>query len=229
MDIENKDNQISQEEYEKLFEGEYDKNVKIENALKYALDIRKFEIDLYWKRTTYFWTLIAAVFAGYFALTKIEQKCPVFADINDDAFIVSCIGLIFTWAWYLVNRGSKFWQENWENHVDMLEDAVTGPLYKIVLSRTKKNRKFTDNIIGPWDISVSKVNQWVSFFVVIIWLVFIGKQLFWLYRYYEIDQICWLMLSLTVVFMFMMTWRGKTHKEDYDHIARKRETKIIKE
>lgn len=26
---------------------------------------------------------------------------------------------------------SKFWQENWENHIDLLEDYVTGPLHKI--------------------------------------------------------------------------------------------------
>ena len=37
-------------------------------ALAYALDIRKFEIELYWKRATYFWGFIAAAFAGY-ALT----------------------------------------------------------------------------------------------------------------------------------------------------------------
>ena len=32
------------------------------------MDIRKFEIDLYWKRAAYFWAFIAATFAGYFAL-----------------------------------------------------------------------------------------------------------------------------------------------------------------
>ena len=37
-------------------------------ALAYALDIRKFEIELYWKRATYYWAFIAAAFAGY-ALT----------------------------------------------------------------------------------------------------------------------------------------------------------------
>ena len=31
-------------------------------ALAYALDIRKFEIELYWKRGTYFWAFIAAAF-----------------------------------------------------------------------------------------------------------------------------------------------------------------------
>ncbi|QNR65148.1 hypothetical protein IAQ67_14620 [Paenibacillus peoriae] len=41
---------------------------KQKKALEMALDIRKFEIDLYWKRATYFWAFIAATFAGYFLL-----------------------------------------------------------------------------------------------------------------------------------------------------------------
>ncbi|MCC9001729.1 MAG: hypothetical protein LM549_03765, partial [Candidatus Competibacter sp.] len=41
---------------------------KLESALEKALDIRKFEIELYWKRAAYFWTLIAAAFAGYFII-----------------------------------------------------------------------------------------------------------------------------------------------------------------
>ncbi|WP_442906362.1 RipA family octameric membrane protein [Halomonas sp. MES3-P3E] len=39
--------------------------------------------------------------------------------------------------WFCANRGSKFWQKNWEKHVGQLEDKVTGPLYKIILARNK--------------------------------------------------------------------------------------------
>jgi hypothetical protein len=39
-------------------------------ALKYAHDIRKFEIDLYWRRAAYFWTFIGAAFAAYVLLQK---------------------------------------------------------------------------------------------------------------------------------------------------------------
>ena len=38
---------------------------KLENAFKTALDTRKFEIELYWKRTTYFWAFIAFFFSMY--------------------------------------------------------------------------------------------------------------------------------------------------------------------
>ena len=95
-------------------------------ALDHALDIRKFEIELYWRRAAYFWTLIAAAFAGYFVILgwqhMVEKRLM--------AFIVACIGFLFTFAWFQVNRGSKRWQENWESHVDMLEDSGNGSLYK---------------------------------------------------------------------------------------------------
>ena len=37
-------------------------------ALQVAIENRRFEIELYWKRATYYWALIAAVFIGYFTL-----------------------------------------------------------------------------------------------------------------------------------------------------------------
>jgi hypothetical protein len=46
---------------------------KSEKALTLALDIRKFEIGLYWQRTAYFWALIAAAFAPYFAILGAEH------------------------------------------------------------------------------------------------------------------------------------------------------------
>jgi hypothetical protein len=45
----------SQEQYKKDFAGQ-----KGQKALGYTLDIRKFEIGLYWKRATYFWAFIGA-------------------------------------------------------------------------------------------------------------------------------------------------------------------------
>jgi len=113
--------EITQEQYENYFSPEK----KREKALEYALDIRKFEIELYWQRATYFWTFIGAIFAGYFAVQASETALR-----QDLAVVLSCLGFVFSIAWLCVNRGSKQWQENWENHVDSLEDNVIGPLYK---------------------------------------------------------------------------------------------------
>jgi hypothetical protein len=218
---------ITEDQYREKFgvgsDKEEKKDRKVEKALKYALDIRKFEIDLYWKRAAYFWALIAAAFAGYFAiLSSKELRC----DKYYLAYIVSCIGLIFTWAWFLVNRGSKYWQENWENHVDMLEDEVTGPLYKTILHRPHEKDTFEKYITGPSAVSVSKINQWVSLFTLCIWFVLIlytlPKQ-----TTRHTSTKYFIVGGITVFFIILMKRKGKTFKGSYEHIAKMRDTKII--
>lgn len=142
---------------------------KTERALQHALDIRKFEISLYWQRATYFWTLIAATFAGYFAVLSAEHM----KDKEFNAYVLACVGLVFSLAWFLTNRGSKYWQENWENHVDMLEDGTIGPLYKTVLHRPEE-KGILPVIEGPAPFSVSQINQWVSLFTVAVWVPLIA-------------------------------------------------------
>ncbi|NTW54513.1 MAG: hypothetical protein HGB15_07110 [Chlorobaculum sp.] len=147
---------ISEEEYKANFGlGMNPDPKKAKRALEYAWDIRKFEIELYWKRSTHFWTLIGAIFAGYFVVLgsdKIENK-------NFYALIISCIGLVFSVAWHLANLGSKFWQENWEYQIEMLEDDFIGPLYKTTLSKNK-----------DLSYSVTKINKITSYFTIVIWL-----------------------------------------------------------
>jgi hypothetical protein len=146
---------------------------KAKAALNLALDIRKFEISLYWQRAAYFWALIAAAFAGYFVILSAEKL----VDNLYLAYVVSCIGFIFSWAWFLVNTGSKYWQENWENHVDMLEDGVVGPLYKTILHRPSTRNLIERYAFGPQAISVSRVNLGVSLFTLCIWIALIWHSL----------------------------------------------------
>lgn len=151
----------NKQQYMEAFSGPpSDRAIRAE-ALKNALDIRKFEIEMYWKRAGYFWTLIVASFTGYFLLqTKASNS-------YFSIFIITCIGFLLSLGWYLVNRGSKFWQENWERHVDVLEDEITGPLYKTTIS--KELFPFW-KLAGGYPYSVSKINQIVSLFVTVIWI-----------------------------------------------------------
>ncbi len=142
----------SQEEYIQEFS-----DAKKEHAFKLALDIRKFEIDLYWRRATYFWTFIAATLAGFAAIQASSA-----ANKADLSVLLSCLGVVFSFGWFSVNRGSKHWQENWENHLDMLEDEFAGPLYKVILTRSKPKGliEWASHLItGPSAISVSKIND----------------------------------------------------------------------
>ncbi len=142
--------------YKKEFEG------KEQNALQYALDIRKFEIELYWKRAAYFWVFIGLAFTGYFSKFPSGDKTIL--------LIISCLGCVFSFAWVLVNKASKKWQENWEHHVDLLEDGQIGSLYKVVFPAKKENCYLRQLFIGANDYSVSKINQIISVYVLAIWV-----------------------------------------------------------
>jgi amino acid transporter len=194
-------------------------------ALECALDIRKFEIDLYWKRAGYFWTLIAVTFTGYFGLAASEQasKHPRLS------FLICCIGLVLSIAWYFVNWGSKYWQENWEQHVDLLEDEHMGPLYKMTNAHEKY--RFWDLCAG-YPFSVSKVNQLVSLFVVCIWAglfvysfphykieTFLCQE--WKISFLFKSGLCWIPMIVTVITGFSLFYWGRTHqpKEKSNEIA----------
>lgn len=213
---------ISAEKYKKDFGINPKDPRKLRAALNHALDIRKFEIELYWKRATYFWTLIASTFAAYFLILG-AQNSP---DKRFFAFVVSCVGLVFTFAWFQVNRGSKQWQENWENHVDILEDEVTGPLYKTMLRRPFSGDLFDRAVTEPKNISVSKTNQIVNLFTLCIWMVL---------AYFSVDVIdvsrpisvrhC-LVGVLAIAFCLLILWKARTHSGDHCSIAVQRETNI---
>jgi uncharacterized protein with PQ loop repeat len=147
------------EQYAALFSGKKSKDTKLEKALDIAHDIRQFEIDLYWKRAAYFWGILAIAFAGYF--TSIGNKSYI------GAAFVSYIGMFINLAWYLVNRGGARWQQNWEFHVDLLEDDISGPIYKTQFSN--EIHRFWD-VAGAYPFSPTRVNVIVSVFTFLIWI-----------------------------------------------------------
>ena len=213
---------IDETKYKKDFGIEPKDAEKLKAALERALDIRKFEIELYWKRASYFWTLIAAAFAGYFVILGAK-------DLDDKkflAFLVACVGFLFTFAWFQVNRGSKQWQENWENHVDTLEDYVTGPLYKTLLRRPAGDEFFEKHVTGPGDISVSKTNQIVNLFTLCIWLALAYFSLGALQFDLPLSLKHIAVGALTLAFCLLILWKGRTYGGDHVHIANQRTTSV---
>lgn len=207
--------------YAKQYREEFSRNASAgvnsirATALGHALDIRKFEIDLYWRRASYFWAFIGAALAGYVAIQAADPPGKAGPSV-----LLSCLGLVFSFAWFLANRGSKYWQENWENHVDMLEDDVTGPLYKVVLSRKRPEgfgAVLEHGLTGPSAFSVSKINQLLSLFVTVIWIVLIFASLppfsikasiSWVYT----SEVASAVLACAALCFF-----GRTHQGDYHH------------
>ncbi len=104
-------------------------------AFKCAHDIRKFEIDLFWKRGTYYWAFILAAFTAHFAAVNflLKGKCLSFEYLCSRSalsLVVLCVTsffcFFFSFAWMLMNKGSKYWQKNWESHIDELESEFSG-------------------------------------------------------------------------------------------------------
>lgn len=184
-------NSFGNDEYfEKMFDSKdidsFDLR-RIKTAFKFSHDVRKFEIELFWKRGTYYWAFILASFTAYFAsLNKIIgendvslrtfTEMPILSKII--LLILSCTTLIFCFSWVLINKGAKFWQKNWEAHVDMMEDMFSGKLYKTILNT--ENEEFN---LKPWskdayDYSVTKLTtvgsiflMWISGFICLFHVV----------------------------------------------------------
>lgn len=153
----------SKKEYRKrMFGAESIDERKAEAALERAHDIRKFEIDLLWRRAAYAATLQAFLFAALgvsFSADNTEFE-PIVYVLR---LIVCAVGAFSSLFWYFINKGSRFWSQNWEKHIDFLEDEFEGKLYKTVLSDD-----------GYKSYSVSRVNISISIMFLSTWLVLAG-------------------------------------------------------
>jgi hypothetical protein len=127
---------------------------ELKKVQELAHDIRQFEIELYWKRATYFWAFQLVAFAALGLLFKDGNLA------NPQILTIpASIGVITAFAGILTARGSKFWQENWESHVDLLEQETKQRLTQVVMCRR------------PPQHSVSRVNESLLRLLTVGWLV----------------------------------------------------------
>lgn len=135
----------------------------LEKLCEIALQTRNFEIELYWKRTTYYWAFIAADMAAYALVFSKIDDCSIASYVLMG--VLSCMGILFSFGWFLANRGSKYWQENWEAHMGRLVRKKYGPIFQTLLL-PDSNRYWG---IKSYPYSVSRINQYISIFVLIMW------------------------------------------------------------
>ncbi|WBX93385.1 hypothetical protein [Pseudoxanthomonas mexicana] len=217
------DEGISSSKYKTAFRG------KEGRAFEVALEARRFEIQMYWTRTAYFWTISAAALAGFFALEAQDKVNPIYP------FSVSCIGAVLALGWGLANKGSKYWHENWEHHVQLLEDSIVGPLHKTLVYRPaeplRMRRDFFSQVLtGPAEFSVSKINSIFSWFFFVVWLVLVVltvpkaapcAEYVFDYRYA-------LMGAVSIVFAIALLWLGRSWLKDQEHWARAFRGRIVR-
>lgn len=100
--------------------------------LKEAYDkahvMRSFEIDLFWKRAGYCFTIIAALIAlcGVLLSSYFKDKNEGFLYV---IVFVSFVGVIFTILSTLMIVSGEYWKKNWELHISMLEPLFSGHIY----------------------------------------------------------------------------------------------------
>ena len=135
--------------------------------------------------------------------------------------------MILSVGWYLVNRGSKYWQENWEKHVDVLEDETIGPLYKTTIAKEEFN---FSRFWSGYPFSVSKINQIISLFIVLVWLGLVihsfptmNWSLSWVSAGYLV------LIGLTFIFLVLLFSLGRTSFEARRINFRKRKPEDTKE
>ena len=102
-----------------------------------------------------------------------------------------------------VNKGSKFWQENWEQHVCLLENE---PLYDVFLN--PKGNGSWYNPFKEYDFSVSKINLFLSFVVFVSsFLVFIFSVWhFILFRFCCECQNVFFIIVLLIIALLGLIW-----------------------
>jgi len=182
-------------------------------ALKEAQDIRKFEIDLYWKRTGFFWAFITVVYTALFAVLCKYVDCPIkFSFFVPVISALSGMGFFFSVAWHMVNKGSKFWQKNWETHVSLLERDEIGPLYDVYLNPKTTGSRW--NPTKAFDFSVTKVNMWAStIMIVMAFSGFVGMNLWLIFKQKEVWYLVLLPSFFVLLFIFCLICKSNGNND----------------
>jgi hypothetical protein len=130
-----------------------------------SLQTRNFEIELFWKRSAFFWAFITAAFGGYAALRHFD---------SDLAIVIACFGSVCALAWTLANRGSKYWQETWEARVEQNEGEVTGALFA---GEDEPEQTHKGCWLQARRYSVSKLTTALSDYVFSLWISIVAWEL----------------------------------------------------
>ena len=138
----------------------------ISKSLARADRVREFEIELYWKRSLYMWGINAAFLAIF---VNLISKSFLSEKPNGDAQIfmrylsvlLSLMAFSISVLWGKLIEGAKFWQNNWERHVDLLEGLYGVNLYQVYPQNTS---------IQTIPFSVTKINKRIVFIIKCFWL-----------------------------------------------------------
>ena len=104
-----------------MCKSEFEKDLE---RFKIALKTRNFEIELFWKRCSYFLAintaLVTALAAAMFALLNSSDNASFWPLLGG----ICLAGIFICIAWIQVVIGSKFWQTHWEWVVEKRQESI---------------------------------------------------------------------------------------------------------
>jgi hypothetical protein len=165
-----------------------------------------------------FWALEAAAFVAVAAFWRDKVT-----DARLLGVAFAGIGLVTAFVGWLSARGSKFWQQNWEKHIDLLEDQFEAHLHKTIWIGS-----------GGVQFSVSRLNEklnlifflfWMSLFVAIIAYVDLSAYGFKFIlqppRYLVVILASLMFFAATGSLFFLYCTKTNLKDEHYDFIRRR--------
>lgn len=130
-------------------------------AFEVALKARQQEIDLYWTRANYFMTAFATLGGSAVIVAVLGAGFVKEWFIFPILYVIEWMGIVLAVAWIYANKGSKYWQVNWEKYVDVLGKDIIGPLFIYRAKEKGCDRRY----------SVSKINKIISRYILVIWVM----------------------------------------------------------
>lgn len=144
---------------------------------------RDFEIDHVWQRAVFLTAFQIGCFAVYGGLilgtiTAEHMRLP-FACTNLLAFLISVVGLILSFLWIMMAKGSKAWYEHYEQAITMFETRIddafaVDPKLRLTQIHTHeafsppRTSSFLWNTLGG-SYSVAKINIVIGHLSSIVW------------------------------------------------------------
>jgi len=88
-------------------------------------------------------------------------------------YLLAILGYSLSTIWFCVNRGSKYWQENWEKQIEYLTQLHQTPIFGLIKVPEHPFYRFNKS----YSYSVSRLNQLVSLLIGLAWLVIIMSMM----------------------------------------------------
>lgn len=136
-----------------------------QKKLEIALENRKLELGFLWQRSAAFWLFNVAALIAFQHFSSKDNIVMTTA--------VCCFGMVASFTWSLLNRGSKFWYEHWEEKIfeyDELEDWFNPNFdFESTPKRSKNSSRLSQNWFST-RFSPSKLLISFSDSVFLFWL-----------------------------------------------------------